>query len=410
MAMKLKQLQKMCSLCVIFFILTSFPIGTTSYWQKTFQATPAHAAGLQSQYRYAFPFMHRPYYGYRTIMQRTISFFDHDQPWYSNDGTFVRFDGVISHASVYNCFARVSCYDGHNGYDMDFRFEPVLSVAPGRVIRAGWYNPLNHNSSFGLWVAVDHGNGIVTSYGHLSSVLVAVGDRIGTQWQIGTSGTTGDSTGPHLHMSAFYLPDWQVTDPFGWRGRFADPNTVPDYYLWVGAPGSYYTVPYLGGSRVHSGAVVVDDGSPGWSARGPWWYDAFRTDNRGGLHWTNTTYGVPTATATWRPRIPTSGYYEVGVYVDDTHATGGWVPYTVYSANPDNPAVLVAHRIRLDEAHIGVFDGSFGTVNTGTQWVSLGTYYFQRGRAGHVVLSNATGESDCQVAADGMEFVPVRAG
>ena len=61
---------------------------------------------------------------------------------------------------------------------MDFRFEPVLSVAPGRVIRAGWYNPLNHNSSFGLWVAVDHGNGIVTSYGHLSSVLVAVGDRM----------------------------------------------------------------------------------------------------------------------------------------------------------------------------------------------------------------------------------------
>lgn len=56
------------------------------------------------------------------------------------------------------------------------------------------------------------------------------------------------------------------------------------------------------------------------------------------------------------------------------------------------------------------FDGSFGTVNTGTQWVSLGTYYFHRGMAGHVVLSNATGESGCQVAADGMEFVPIRVG
>jgi hypothetical protein len=405
--MKLKQLQKICVLCVIFFILTSYPIGTVSHWQKMFQSTPAYAAGLQSHYRsYTFPFMHRPYYGHRTIMQRAISFFDHDQPWYSNDGKFVRFDGVSWHTSVYNCFERVSCYDGHNGYDMDFKFEPVLSVAPGRVIRAGWYNPLNHSSSFGLWVVVDHGNGIVTSYGHLSSILVAVGDRVGMQWQIGTSGTTGDSTGPHLHMSSFYLPNWQVTDPFGWRGRYADPNTVSDRYLWVDAPATRYTIPYLGGSRLHPGAVFVDDGSLGWSARGPWWRSGSRTDNRGSLHWTNTTYGAPTATATWRPRIPVSGYYEVGVYVDDTHATGGWVPYTVYSANPNNPAVLVSHRIRLDEEHIGVFYGSFGAVNTGTQWVSLGTYYFQRGMAGHVVLSNATGERGRQVAADGMEFVP----
>ena len=407
--MTLKQLQKMWPLYVICFLLTGFPISTASSWQQMFQATPAHATGFQSQYRsYAFPFMHRPYYGSRTIMQRTISFFDHDQPWYPNDGTFVRFDGATWHSSIYNCFARVNCYAGHNGYDMDLRFEPVLSVAPGRVIRAGWYNPLNHSSSFGLWVVVDHGNGMVTSYGHLSSVLVAVGDHVGTQWQIGTSGTTGASTGPHLHLSAFYVPDWQATDPFGWSGRSADPNSVPDHYLWVDAPATYYTVPYLGGSRVYPGAVFVDDGSSSWSARGPWWRDASRTANRGSLHWTNTTDGAPTATATWRPRIPVSGYYEVGVYVDDTHATSGWVPYTVYSANPYNPTVLVAHRIRLDEEHIGMFESSFGPVSTGTQWVSLGTYYFKRGMAGHVVVSNATGESDCQVAADGMEFVPIR--
>jgi murein DD-endopeptidase MepM/ murein hydrolase activator NlpD len=408
MAMKLKRLQKICSLCAIFFVLTSFPIGIVSTWQAMFQSTAAYAAGYQQQRSFIYPFMHRPYYGYHTIMQRSISFFDHDKPWYANDGKFVRFDGVVSHASVYDCFARVSCYDGHNGYDMDLSFEPVLSVAPGRVMRAGWYNPLNHSSSFGLWVVVNHGNGIVTSYGHLSSVLVAVGDRIGTQWQIGTSGTTGDSSGPHLHMSAFYLPDWQATDPFGWHGRYADPNIVPDRYLWVNAPATHIVVPYLGGPRIYPGAVFVDDSSRGWSTQGWWRRNASRTDNRGGLHWTNTTYGNPTAVASWRPTIPVSGYYEVGVYVDDTYATGGWVPYTVHSASPYNPAVPVAHTVRLDEAHIGIFNGPFGTVSTGTQWVSLGTYYFKRGRVGHVVMSNATGESDCQVAADGMEFVPVR--
>lgn len=135
--MKLKRLRKICVLYAIFLVIVSLPLGIITRWPTMFQANAAHASSYQQDRQYLYPFMHRPYYGYRTIMQRTISFFDHDQPWYSNDGKFVRFDGIVSHASVYNCFARVSCYDGHNGYDMDFKFEPVLSVAPGRVILSG---------------------------------------------------------------------------------------------------------------------------------------------------------------------------------------------------------------------------------------------------------------------------------
>jgi hypothetical protein len=333
---------------------------------------------------------------------------DHDEPWYADDNLVVRYDGSAwrgNASTVDDCYSRLSCYDGHNGYDLDMAFEPVLSVGAGTVIRSGWYNPLNHNSSFGLWVAIDHGNGIVSAYGHLSAVIVGVGDHVGAQWQIGTSGTTGASTGPHLHLSTYYLPNWQATDPFGWRGRYADPNIVPDSYVWVGSPRASTISPYLGRSGAFAGAIVIDDGRPGWSATGPWRTSQFRTDVNGGLHYAATSAGGATTTAMWRPVIPADGHYEVGAYIDDTHATSAWVPYTVYSGAPGRPGAQAVRTVHVDASHIGVFGSPYGVVNTGTRWVSLGTFYFHRGTSGCVVLSNATGESGLQIAADAMEFV-----
>jgi murein DD-endopeptidase MepM/ murein hydrolase activator NlpD len=382
----------------------------TSLWQPDLARAAASENQNAQQFQHLTPFMYRPYYGNRTILERTISFMDHDKPWYINDNDFVRYDGASwrgNSATVYDCYAYLSCYDGHNGYDLDLAFEPVLSVAGGTVIRSGWYNPLNHNSSFGLWVAIDHGNGIVSAYGHLSALLVGAGNHVGAQWQIGTSGTTGDSSGPHLHMSVFYLPNWQVTDPFGWHGRYADPNIVADKYLWVNSPVAHTASPYFGGSNAYPGAIVVDDRGSGWSATGSWHLDRYKTDINGSLHYAATSSGRSTATATWRPVIPTSGYYEVGVYIDDTHATSAWVQYTVYSSNPNNPASLSTHTLRLDSSHIGVFGGPYGTVNTGTRWVSIGTYYFHQGTTGHVVLDNGTGENGEEIAADAVEFVRV---
>ncbi|TMF44365.1 MAG: hypothetical protein E6I32_15275 [Chloroflexi bacterium] len=245
------------------------------------EATSLHAAllhmqrnsGVKAQNAAPTPFMHRPFYGSQTIGQRTTSFFDHDKPWYDNDGTFVRYDGAKwTNVAIGSCTAGVNCYDGHNGYDLNLRFESVLSAAAGTVIRAGWYNPLDHNSSLGLWVAIDHGNGYVTAYGHLSALTVAVGDRVGTQWQVGTSGTTGSSTGPHLHMATYYYPSWSATDPFGWTGNYPDPNIVADNYLWVNGAGTSYSAPLLSasGSNVYPGATLVDDGGAGWSSTGSW--------------------------------------------------------------------------------------------------------------------------------------------
>ncbi|CAN7487057.1 M23 family metallopeptidase [Pararhizobium sp. LjRoot238] len=69
----------------------------------------------------------------------------------------------------------------------------IVATAPGTVITAG------KGGGYGNMVEIDHGNGITTRYAHLSSLLVNVGDTISAGEAIGRSGSTGRSTGPHLH-------------------------------------------------------------------------------------------------------------------------------------------------------------------------------------------------------------------
>ncbi|MGC1540354.1 MAG: M23 family metallopeptidase [Xanthobacteraceae bacterium] len=82
----------------------------------------------------------------------------------------------------------------HTG--MDIRGEPgeaVHATAAGRVSIAGW------DGGYGNLVEIDHGNGLATRYGHLSQIDVHVGEEIRTGQTIGLIGSTGRSTGPHLH-------------------------------------------------------------------------------------------------------------------------------------------------------------------------------------------------------------------
>ena len=69
----------------------------------------------------------------------------------------------------------------------------ILATAPGTVITAG------RTGGYGNMVEIDHGNGITTRYAHLSTILVNAGDKIITGEAIARSGSTGRSTGPHLH-------------------------------------------------------------------------------------------------------------------------------------------------------------------------------------------------------------------
>jgi hypothetical protein len=82
----------------------------------------------------------------------------------------------------------------HTG--LDFRAsmgDPARATADGRVTNAGW------SGGYGRMVEIDHGNGLATRYGHLSKIDVKVGQVVKTGEVIGEVGSTGRSTGPHLH-------------------------------------------------------------------------------------------------------------------------------------------------------------------------------------------------------------------
>ncbi|WP_298252276.1 peptidoglycan DD-metalloendopeptidase family protein [Bradyrhizobium sp.] len=94
----------------------------------------------------------------------------------------------------------------HTG--LDFRAstgDPVRVTANGKVASAGWAG------GYGRMVEVDHGNGLSTRYGHLSEIDVKVGDVVKIGQVIGLVGSTGRSTGPHLHYETRI--DGEAVDP-----------------------------------------------------------------------------------------------------------------------------------------------------------------------------------------------------
>ena len=85
-------------------------------------------------------------------------------------------------------------YEYHEGQDIDAAYgAPVQVAAMGKVTIAGWQR------GYGNVVYVDHGNGLSTRYGHLSQINVTVGQMVTRGQTIGLVGSTGRSTGPHLH-------------------------------------------------------------------------------------------------------------------------------------------------------------------------------------------------------------------
>ena len=84
---------------------------------------------------------------------------------------------------------------GHKGNDYAAPAgTPTYAAAAGTVVIAGWSN------SAGNWVVINHGNGLVTKYMHHSSLCVSAGQYVEKGQQIGYVGSTGQSTGPHLHF------------------------------------------------------------------------------------------------------------------------------------------------------------------------------------------------------------------
>jgi murein DD-endopeptidase MepM/ murein hydrolase activator NlpD len=94
----------------------------------------------------------------------------------------------------------------HTGLDLEAPYRtPVYSTAPGTVLFTGV------KEGYGRTVDIDHGNGIVTRFAHLHRILVARGQHIGAHSEIGELGSTGRSTGPHLHYEV--IVDGRPLDP-----------------------------------------------------------------------------------------------------------------------------------------------------------------------------------------------------
>ena len=106
----------------------------------------------------------------------------------------------------------------HTGIDMDAPYmSPVYSTAPGTVVYAGYFG------DYGKVVEIDHGFGIDTLYAHLQRYFVSVGQKVAALAEIGLVGTTGRSSGPHVHYEV--RVNGQPQDPEKFIGlAAADPD------------------------------------------------------------------------------------------------------------------------------------------------------------------------------------------
>lgn len=87
----------------------------------------------------------------------------------------------------------------HTGVDIDGDYtDPIYAAGDGVVTTAGW-----NSGGYGLMILIDHGNGTITRYGHSSKIFVKAGDHVTQGEVIAMVGTTGRSTGTHLHFEVY---------------------------------------------------------------------------------------------------------------------------------------------------------------------------------------------------------------
>lgn len=105
----------------------------------------------------------------------------------------------------------------HEGIDITAAYgTPIVAPAAGRVTKVGWEN------GYGLMVELDHGYGLQTKYAHMSRTAVQVGQMVKRGERLGFVGSTGLSTGPHLHYEV--LVNGRPVDPL----RYVLPDAIAD--------------------------------------------------------------------------------------------------------------------------------------------------------------------------------------
>lgn len=117
----------------------------------------------------------------------------------------------------------------HAGIDLRAALRaPVRATAPGRVVFAG------RKGGYGRMVEIDHGLGVHTRYGHLATIAVHPGQLVGVGTRVGLLGSSGRSTGPHLHYEVLVdgrqrnpLPFLKAGERLGRTGPVVVSDTAP---------------------------------------------------------------------------------------------------------------------------------------------------------------------------------------
>ncbi|MDF9814830.1 M23 family metallopeptidase [Streptomyces sp. SPB162] len=109
----------------------------------------------------------------------------------------------VDNYTIGAAFAQAGAHWSHKHSGQDFVVPTgtqVKAVHGGTVVDAGW------GGAYGNNIVIKHASGTYTQYGHLSKIEVSVGQTVSTSQEIGRSGSTGNSTGPHLHFEARTTP------------------------------------------------------------------------------------------------------------------------------------------------------------------------------------------------------------
>lgn len=412
----------------ILLLLGGGAIVLSGIWSQVAVAAPAGAVA---------PFLFPPFPG----LASEESIFDHTSPNYTqSDNRIVSYGG---HEARKNCpspqppgtnppepgvcdqgFGLYWSYDlggwlaynGHDGIDYGVSYRPVYAAADAdRVMYSGWWDPQNHQASYGIYVKLHHSNGYLTTYGHMSAVAVQACATDGCASishgeMLGISGTTGNSTGPHLHFGVT-APNGKSIDPYGWGASGTDPwpYNQPES-LWV-------TYPFLVYNGVHalpSGnvalpyppaaatGILVDDSSSGFvQSPEQCWNDisvAAGQAQNGNLSLSKPRLTSPTCTGRWMfPQGSAAGLYAVYIRIPAVHATSAGAVYSIQHGGQTDHIVI--NQL--------VFPNGFYVTDG---WVYAGKYNFDGASSEYIQLTNQTQDesatvSTLEVGADAVRFV-----